>query len=66
MIIRRPFIVLALLLAAFTTPAFSQSASLANPVWSPLETNTLSNGSHYFSDPQWTNYPVRFYRLHSQ
>ena len=31
MIIRRPVIVLALLLAAFTTPAFSQSASLANP-----------------------------------
>ena len=42
------------------------SASLANPAWSPLETNTLSTGSHYFSDPQWTNYPVRFYRLHSQ
>jgi hypothetical protein len=39
--------------------------NLANPIWSPLATNTLSNGSSYFSDPQWTNYPTRFYRLRS-
>ena len=39
------------------------STSLANPTWSPLATNTLANGSSYFSDPQWTNYPARFYRL---
>ena len=31
MIIRRSLIALALLLAAFATPAFSQSANLANP-----------------------------------
>jgi hypothetical protein len=37
--------------------------NLATPIWSPLETNTLSNGSSYFSDPQWTNYPTCFYRL---
>ena len=39
--------------------------NLANPVWSPLSTNTLIGGSSYFSDPQWTNYPARFYRLRS-
>jgi hypothetical protein len=44
--------------------------NLANPVWSPLSTNTLNtfigtNGTSYFSDPQWTNYPGRFYRLRS-
>jgi hypothetical protein len=39
--------------------------SLANPLWLPLETNTLTGGSSYFSDPQWTNYPGRFYRLRS-
>ena len=39
--------------------------NLADPVWSPLETNTLSGGSFYFSDPEWTNYPVRFYRVRS-
>jgi hypothetical protein len=39
--------------------------NLANPTWSPLATNTLSGGSAYFSDPQWTNYPARFYRLRS-
>ena len=43
---------------------------LFNPVWSPLSTNTLNtpfgtNGTSYFSDPQWTNYPGRFYRLRS-
>lgn len=38
---------------------------LANPVWSPLRTNTLTDGPSYFNDPQWTNYPARFYRLRS-
>jgi hypothetical protein len=38
---------------------------LANPIWYPLATNTLTGGSCYFSDPQWTNYPARFYRLRS-
>jgi hypothetical protein len=36
---------------------------LANSVWSPLQTVTLTNGSFHFSDPQWTNYPARFYGL---
>jgi hypothetical protein len=35
--------------------------NLANPVWNPVATNTLTGGSSYFSDPQWTNYPSRFY-----
>jgi hypothetical protein len=39
------------------------STNLANPVWTPLGTCTLTNGSSYFSDPQWTNYPSRFYRF---
>ena len=39
--------------------------NLANPIWSPVGTNTLTGGSSYFSDPQWTNYPARFYRLRS-
>lgn len=38
---------------------------LSNPIWTPVGTNTLENGSSYFSDPQWINYPVRFYRLRS-
>jgi hypothetical protein len=36
--------------------------NLLHPVWSPLQTNTLSSSSWYFSDPHWTNYPRRFYR----
>jgi hypothetical protein len=34
-----------------------------NPVWIPLQTNTLTDGVFYFSDPAWTNYPARFYHL---
>jgi hypothetical protein len=40
-------------------------ADLANPTWTPVGTNTLTGGSCYFSDPDWTNYPGRFYRLRS-
>jgi hypothetical protein len=37
--------------------------NLASPTWSPLQTNTLSSDSFYFSDSQWTNYPTHFYRI---
>ena len=39
--------------------------NLANPRWQPIQTNTLVNGSFHFSDPSWTNYPGRFYRVTS-
>src|SRR5208282_3507161 len=52
--------------------------NLAAPVWQPLQTNVLTNppwtideaniptnAAFYFSDPQWTNYPARFYRVKS-
>ena len=38
---------------------------LDNPAWSPVGTNTLTSGSSYFSDPAWTNYSSRFYRIRS-
>jgi BspA type Leucine rich repeat region (6 copies) len=46
------------------------SANLANSSWTPISTNTLNtfigtNGTSYFSDPRWTNYLGRFYRLRS-
>jgi hypothetical protein len=41
------------------------STDLAKPDWSALSTITLTGGSSYFSDPQWTNYPSRYYRLRS-
>jgi hypothetical protein len=41
-------------------------SDIGNPVWQPVQTNTLDQyGTTYFSDPQWTNYPNRFYRLRS-
>jgi hypothetical protein len=39
--------------------------NLTNLIWSPVGTNTLISGSSYFSDPQWTNNPARFYRIRS-
>lgn len=35
--------------------------NLANQVWTPVGTNILTDGTSYFSDAQWTNYPRRFY-----
>jgi hypothetical protein len=40
--------------------------NLVNPVWSPVATNALASGTNYFGDPNWTNYPNRFYRVVSQ
>jgi len=34
--------------------------------WTPVSTNTLVNGTNYFSDASFTNYPQRFYRVRSQ
>ena len=39
--------------------------NLSDPDWQPVQTNTLTSDPLYFSDPQWTNYPGRFYRLRS-
>jgi hypothetical protein len=41
--------------------------NLSAPVWTRVSTNTqtLSSGVSYFTDPLWTNHPVRFYRLTS-
>ena len=37
------------------------STNLVN--WVPLQTNVLGTPPWYFSDPQWTNFPGRFYRV---
>jgi hypothetical protein len=39
------------------------ATNLANPAWIPVSTNTVTGGTNYFSDPQWTNYVRRFYRV---
>jgi hypothetical protein len=38
---------------------------LANPTWQALGTYKLTGNPLYFSDPQWTNYPGRCYRIRS-
>ena len=37
--------------------------NLADPCWVRLQTVAVTSGSAKSSDPQWTNYPARFYRL---
>ena len=49
--------------ASGMTVVVEASGNLANHDWTPVQTNTLTGPSSYFSDPQWTNYPSRFYRL---
>jgi len=39
---------------------------ICNPDWQPVQTNTLATGKDYYTDPQWTNHPSRFYRLRSR
>ena len=52
---------------ATNTPVVVEaSTSLINPSWSPVSTNTLTDGWSYFSDPKWTNYLSRFYRVRSR
>lgn len=41
------------------------ATNLVNSAWSVVGTNILTDGTSYFSDPQWTNHPTRFYRLRS-
>jgi hypothetical protein len=50
---------------ADTAIVIESCTNLANPVWVSLGNCTLTNGSLYFSDPTWTNYPGRFYRIRS-
>ena len=51
--------------ASGQTVVVEACADLSNPVWQPVSTNILTGGASYFSDPQWTNYPSRYYRLRS-
>jgi len=39
------------------------STNLANPTWCRLGTSILNGGTSCFTDPGWTNYSSRFYRL---
>ena len=51
--------------ATNATVVVEASTSLTNPIWSPVGTNTLTDGTSDFSDPHWAQYPTRFYRLTS-
>jgi hypothetical protein len=41
------------------------ATDLTCPVWTPLTNINLTNGLFYFSDPQWANYPNRYYNISS-
>jgi hypothetical protein len=43
--------------------AVDACTNLTDPVWLPLQTNTLTADTFYFTDPDWTNFPRRCYRV---
>jgi hypothetical protein len=45
--------------------AVEACSNLGSATWTALQTCTLTNGSIYFSDPNWGNYPARAYRIRS-
>jgi hypothetical protein len=48
-------------------PIVVQAAdNLAHPVWTSLQSLTLTNGSYYFSEPFQPASPARLYRITSQ
>jgi hypothetical protein len=48
------------------TVVVEATTNLSGGVWEPLQTNSLVNGTNYFHDPNWTNFPNRFYRIRAQ
>ncbi|HVM51284.1 MAG TPA: leucine-rich repeat domain-containing protein [Candidatus Acidoferrum sp.] len=51
--------------ATNTSIVVEATANVADSSWSAVSTNALNNGTNYFSDPNWSNYPARFYRVSS-
>ena len=49
--------------ATNTSVVVQACTNLASPVWQSMATGTLSGGIFNFSDPNWTNYHNRFYRI---
>jgi hypothetical protein len=47
------------------TVAVEACTNVVNPIWAPLQSITLTSDNFCFTDPQWTNYPSRFYHLRS-
>jgi hypothetical protein len=52
--------------ATNATVVVDASSFLAPATWSPVSTNTLTNGVADFLDPDWAGQPARFYRVRQQ
>jgi hypothetical protein len=52
--------------SAGATVVVQASTNIVNPVWVPIQTNTLTGTTGSFTDYQCTNYPGRFYRVAPQ
>jgi hypothetical protein len=49
--------------ATNATVVVEACTNLAQLVWQPVQTNALVCGTNCFSDPDWTNFTGRFYRV---
>ena len=46
-------------------PIVVEACTNLGNAWVPLQSMSLTNGSFYFSDSQWMNFPGRLYRIRS-
>jgi hypothetical protein len=44
-------------------PVVVEARANLGSVWTPVQSVSLTNGSFYFSDPQWKSHSSRFYRI---
>ena len=52
--------------ATNTSLVMEAATNLVTPTWLPVLTNPMVNGTNFFHDAKWTNYPYRFYRVMAQ
>ena len=52
--------------ATNATVVVEACTDLAQPVWSPVGTFPLTNGTATFTDSDWAQYPARFYRVRGE
>jgi hypothetical protein len=50
---------------ATNIPIVVEACTNLGSAWTLLQTCTVTNGSIFFSDSQWSDYPGRYYRLRS-
>jgi len=51
---------------ATNVPVVVEASADIGAGWTPISTNTLTDGWVQFADPEWKSRPARFYRVRGQ